>query len=95
MQSEQILFTSTTLDALLEGVRSIVQQEIKATQKQDLESKEWLTAKEVQSLLKISPVTLYNYDKSGRTKPHKVGRRRRYRKDQILDVIRAIEQRKS
>lgn len=95
IMDNQIILTQTTKDALLaellEGVSGLLQDH----KKQSLDSKEWLTAKEVQSLLKISPVTLWNYDNKGITKPHKVGRQRRYRKDHVLTSLKKIESKRA
>lgn len=84
---DNIILTLTTRQELVDDIILGVTELLETSQKQSLNQKEWLTAKEVQELLKISSVTLYNYDKRGITKPEKVGRLRRYRKDQILSIL--------
>ena len=88
---ENVILSPITLDDLMSNVRSIVKQELESERKLDLSSKEWLTSKEVQSLLKISPVTLWKYDKQGITRPNKMGNRKRYRKDEVLSIMTKME----
>lgn len=84
---DNIILTQTTRQELVDDIILGVTELLETNQKQLVDQKEWLTAKEVQELLKISSVTLYNYDTKGLTIPTKVGRLRRYRKDQILSIL--------
>lgn len=95
MQDNNIILTQKTAKQLLEDFRSIVRQELQHHQKDDLESKEWLTTKETLSLLKVTGPTLWSYDKQGRTTPHYIGNRKRYRKSEILGILRKKELKRS
>lgn len=89
---DQIILTPTTkkqlVDEILDGVKNL----LKDSQDKDLLRNEWLTAKEVQAILKITPTTLWNYDQRGITTPQKIGSRKRYHKSQIVNLL---SQRKS
>jgi predicted site-specific integrase-resolvase len=60
----------------------------------DLHSKEWLTSKETQTILKVSSVTIWSWSRSGIIKAHKIGNRLRYRKDEIMEALIKIESKK-
>ena len=84
---ENIILTQTTRQELVEEILSGVQALIKDSQEKQLLESEWLTSKEVLSVLKITSTTLWNYDNSGLTKPQKVGNRKRYKK---LDIVQLL-----
>jgi predicted DNA-binding transcriptional regulator AlpA len=87
---KEILIRSLTVEALVEKVVNGVREAIQEEKENSINQKEWLTAKEVMQLLKISSGTLYNYDKKGLTKPHKINRERRYKKEGIIELLRNI-----
>ena len=62
-----IILTETTKKNLVDEILKGVQTLINASQEKDLLKSEWLTAKEVMTILKITPVTLWNYDNKGLT----------------------------
>lgn len=77
----------TYFDALVIKVESIV----KDSQQQQINSKEWLTSKEVCDLLKISHTTLHDWSQKGILQKNKVGNRIRFRYDQVLESLQRIE----
>lgn len=84
---ENIILTETTKQDLVTEILLGVQSLIKESQEKDLLKNEWLTSKEVLTVLKITPTTLWNYDNSGRTKPQKIGNRKRYKKSDIIAIL--------
>ncbi len=88
---QDVLLSPISLNDLLTNVREIVKEELISERKNDLDSKEWLNSKEVKQLLKISDVTLWKYDRKGITEPHRIGKVKRYRKDQVLSVMTKME----
>ncbi|MBK9567196.1 MAG: helix-turn-helix domain-containing protein [Saprospiraceae bacterium] len=88
---EQIILTQTTKDDLIlqitKNVLSGMSEILKESREKDLNSKEWLTSKETESILKISAVTRWTWSNSGILKTHKIGNRLRYRKDDVLKAL--------
>ena len=86
-----IILSSVTREELVNEISKVVLSGIttilKESRKEDLNSKEWLSSKETESLLKISSVTLWSWSKSGILKAHKIGNRLRYRKDDVLKAL--------
>ena len=86
-----IILTQTTKDDLiseitnnvLSGMATIMRE----SRETDLHTKEWLTSKETESILKISAVTRWTWSRSGILKAHKIGNRLRYRKDEVLQAL--------
>ncbi len=97
MQNE-IILTSATKDELVREIVSFVLSGISTlleqNRKTDLNSKEWLTAKETESILKISGVSRWNWTKKGILKSYKISNRLRYRKDEVLKALINIETKK-
>lgn len=88
---ENILLTQTTKNELVQELKkeilSGMVQILNESRQKDLTSKEWLTSKETESILKISSVTLWAWSKNGILKAHKIGNRLRYRKDDVLKAL--------
>ncbi len=86
-----IILSSVTREELVNEISKVVLSGIttilKESRKEDLNSKEWLSSKETESLLKISSVTRWNWSKSGILKANKIGNRLRYRKDDVLKAL--------
>ena len=90
MENQIILTPTTKADLVkeitanvLEGVSNLFMK----NRETDLQSKEWLTANEVQDLLKISSVTRWDWSKKGILKTHKISGRLRFRKDEVLSAM--------
>jgi len=87
--SEQMILAQITKEDLLGEIRSIIRETLKETTIESIAVMEWLTGPETQRILKISAVTLWKWDKKGITKPHTLnGNRKRYRKEEILQVMK-------
>ena len=88
---ENVILTKTTKDDLIlqitKNVLSGISDLLNESREKDLYSKEFLNSKEVESLLKISSVTRWNWTNSGILKSHKIGNRLRYRKDDVLKAL--------
>lgn len=93
MMQEQIILTHTTKTELISEILSGLESIINKAAEKDVLKNEWLTTREVLQVLKISPVTLWNYDKKGLTNPKKVGSRKRYFKTDILQILQSKESR--
>ncbi|MBK8448695.1 MAG: helix-turn-helix domain-containing protein [Saprospiraceae bacterium] len=89
--SQVIVLTPDQLQSYFDGMIQKVESIIKDSQKKEITSKEWLTSKEVQDLLKISHTTLHDWSKKGTIKKHKIGNRIRFRHDEILESLHRIE----
>ena len=91
-----IILTQTTKRELISELRleilSGISDLLKESREKDLNSKEWLSTKETESLLKISSVTRWNWTNSGILTSYKIGNRLRYRKDEVLNALITKEQ---
>ncbi len=86
-----IILTPDQLQSYFDGMVKKVESYIKDSQKEQITSKEWLTAKEVCGLLKISHVTLHDWSKKGIIQKHKIGDRIRFRHDEIQESLTRME----
>ncbi|MGB3227121.1 MAG: helix-turn-helix domain-containing protein [Saprospiraceae bacterium] len=86
-----IVITPDQLQSYFDSMVKKVESCIKDSQKQQITSKEWLTAKEVCDLLKISHTTLHDWSKKGTIFKHKIGNRIRFRHDEVLESLTRIE----
>lgn len=77
---------------ILNGLKIIVTE----AKQNELAQKEWLTAKETETLLKISSVTRWTWTKAGILKSYKMnGKNLRYRKNEVLEALIRVENKKS
>lgn len=88
---EFFILTPDQLQSYFDGMVKKVESCIKDSQKQQITSKEWLTAKEVCELLKISHTTLHDWSLKGLLKKHKISNRIRFRYDEVLQSLTKIE----
>lgn len=86
-----IVLTPDQLQSYFDGMVKKVESCIKDSQKQQITSNEWLTAKEVCELLKISHTTLHDWSKKGIISKHKIGNRIRFQHDEVLESLTRIE----
>ena len=89
--NQVIVLTPDQLQSFFDGMVKKVESIVKDSQKQQVTSKEWLTGKEVCSLLKISHTTLHDWSGKGILKKNKIGNRIRYRHDEVLESLTRIE----
>lgn len=96
---DQIILTPTTKQELIteitESILAGFSALMKESREEELNSKEWLTARDTERFLKISNVTRWNWTRGGILKSYKVGSRIRYRKDEVLNALMNIEARKN
>ncbi len=96
---EQIILTQTTKNDLISEITNNVLSGMTAILKEsretDLHAKEWLSSKETETLLKISSVTRWSWSRSGILTSYKIGKRIRYRKDEVLQALLKMETKKS
>jgi excisionase family DNA binding protein len=64
---------------------------IKQSEKKEITSKEWLTAKEACSILKISQTTLFDWIKKGIIQKYTIGSRIRFRHDEVQESLTRME----
>lgn len=87
-----IVLTSDQLQGMFDSMVQKVESIIKDTQKKEITSKEWLTAKEVCEILKISHTTLHDWSNKGIVKKHQLGVNRiRFRYDEVLEALQRLE----
>jgi hypothetical protein len=79
--------TSEITQRVLAGIEKLLTE----SRQTDLHSKEWLTSKETETILKISSVTRWNWTKAGILRSYKISNRLRYRKDEVLAALLKIE----
>jgi membrane protease subunit (stomatin/prohibitin family) len=86
-----IILSKTTKDELIqelkEQILSGISQLLDAAKEDDLNSKEFLTSKEVEQLLKISSVTRWTWTNNGILQARKINNRLRYRKDDVMNAL--------
>lgn len=89
-----VLLTEDQLQYFIEAMTIRISEIIKETNQSKVNSKEYLTTKEVLDLLKITNVTLHEWCSKGIISKSKVGSRLRFRYDEIIDAIQRIESKK-
>ena len=82
-----IYLLGTTKEKFIEEILVGVESLLEKSKEEHINNSEWLTTKEVLQFLKVTPVTLWNYDQKGLTKPQKIGNRKRYAKSEILNLL--------
>ena len=89
-----IILTSTTRQQLVTQIKDEVISGLKTyldEHQKPKERDEYLTGKEVESILKISTQTRYDWGTKGILKPYKIGSRRRYKRDEVYNSLTALE----
>lgn len=89
--SQLIVLTSDELQSYFDNMVLKVESLIKDSQKKEVASNEWLTAKEVCILLKISLTSLHDWSKKGIIQKHRIGDRIRFRHDEIMESLQRME----
>lgn len=101
--SQVIVLTSDQLQSyfdnmvlkVVDNMTLKVESLIQDSQKKEVASKEWLTAKEVCALLKISLTTLHDWSSKGVIQKHHLGVNRiRFRHDEIMKSLQRMEAKK-
>ena len=90
MEKKIIQIQELSIEDLMVIIQTSIREEIKAstiTQKQLTTTTKLLSRSEVMELLKISEVTLYNYEKQGKIKGYGIGGRRLYKESDIMNSL--------
>ena len=94
---DNVILTQTTKESLVNEIALVViaavEELLSKQKKENLHEKEWLTRKEVSQLFKVSLVTISEWSKPsvGILKPYRIGSRIRFKKDEVLAALAAIE----
>lgn len=86
-----LTLTSDQLQTYFDNMVLKVESLIKDSQKREVASKDWLTAKEVCILLKISHTTLHDWSSKNIIQKHRIGDRIRFRHDEIIESLQRME----
>ena len=78
-----ILLSPVSITSLMEGVRDIIRAELRQQQTTDLQEK-LLTAKEAADLLRVSLVTLWQWEKNGRIAKYSMGGRTYFKYSELM-----------
>jgi excisionase family DNA binding protein len=87
---QQILLSPIELAELLEGFRSIVKDELKQQGRADLAEK-LLTPKEAADLLRVSMVTIWQWEKQGRITKHSMGGRTYFKYSELMAGLDTLQ----
>lgn len=82
---KQLQFVSVSPEQFLAEIKKAVAECLVKQQQENKnqDEKDFLTSKEVQQILSVSPTTLYNWKKEGKLVPSKIGHRVYYSKNEI------------
>ena len=75
------------IESLLEELAELKKMLTNQKEQPTEEKEEYLTPSEMMQLLKISSVTLWNWDKKGITRPLRIGNQKRYRHSDLEKII--------
>lgn len=85
----KILLSPIDLNLFMDSFRSVIRDEIKASQLQELDTK-LLNAVEVCKLFSISRVTLIKWCKEGKIPEHRIGGTVRYKYAEIMESLKTL-----
>ena len=86
-----ILLNGITLEQLVEALKPLLQPQ-KATIENPLPESDLLTREEACKLLSINKTTLWKHTKSGRLKSLGLGNRVYYKKSEVLEAVKHLNQ---
>lgn len=89
--TEVILMSPDQIQKYFDDMVQKVEFLIKNSHQKEVASNEWLTAKEVCILLKISLTSLHDWSKKGIIQKHRIGDRIRFRHDEIIGSLQRME----
>jgi excisionase family DNA binding protein len=89
MDSTMIL-TPVSLTTIMDGLREIVRDELKQQGRADLAEK-LLTPKEAADLLRVSMVTIWQWEKQGRITKHSMGGRTYFKYSELLAGLDTLQ----
>jgi excisionase family DNA binding protein len=86
----QMILTPVSITSLMEGVREIVRAELQQQGRADL-SEKLMTAKEAADLLRVSLVTLWQWEKQGRISKYSMGGRTYFKYSELLAGLDTLQ----
>lgn len=86
-----ILLNGITLEQLVEALKPLLQPQ-KTTNEKPLPESDLLTREEACKLLSINKTTLWKHTKSGRLKSLGLGNRVYYKKSEVLEAVKHLNQ---
>ena len=87
---ENLIFTGVSLDELLLRISQLLDTKISGPPGQLENSNDYITRKDVASLLKISYPTLHDWTKQGWLQSYKIGNRVLYKKSEVENSLRQV-----
>ena len=87
---DNIILTPVPLDVLLQSMRAIIKEEIKADYLKSLEEK-LLTTGEVKKLFGVSTVTIGSWSDQGLLKRYSIGGRNFYKNSEVMDSLKTLK----
>ncbi len=85
-----ILLSPVSIADLMANVRVIIRDELRQQQTSDLQEK-LLTAKEAADLLRVSLVTLWQWEKQGRITKHSMGGRTYFKYSELMAGLDTLQ----
>jgi excisionase family DNA binding protein len=85
-----ILFSPVSLTTIMDGLREIVRDELKQQGRADLAEK-LLTPKEAADLLRVSMVTIWQWEKQGRIAKHSMGGRTYFKYSELMAGLDTLQ----
>jgi excisionase family DNA binding protein len=89
MDSTMIL-TPVSLTTIMDGLREIVRDELQQQSRADL-SEKLMTAKEAADLLRVSLVTLWQWEKQGRISKYSMGGRTYFKYSELMAGLDTLQ----
>jgi excisionase family DNA binding protein len=86
----QLILTPVPLADLMAQIRATVRDELKQQQVADLAEK-LMTAKEAADLLRVSLVTLWQWEKQGRIIKHSMGGRTYFKYSELMASLKTLQ----
>jgi len=86
----QMILTPVSITSLMDGVREIVRAELQQQSRADL-SEKLMTAKEAADLLRVSLVTLWQWEKQGRISKYSMGGRTYFKYSELLAGLDTLQ----
>ena len=86
----QLILSQISFDQILEGLRQIVREEIRAKITEELQEK-MLTRFEVCKMFQISQVTLSSWSKQDLLKEHRIGGKVYFKQSEVLQAGKSLK----
>lgn len=85
-----MILTPVSLTTILDGFREIVRDELQQQSRADL-SEKLMTAKEAADLLRVSLVTLWQWEKDGRISKYTLGGRTYFKYSELMANLSTLQ----